>query len=96
MSTENKSLPVPVIHKPTEGSLVTHTVSVHGTAEAGQKVQVSKADGSMRFFDAQVGKDGSWEGTLPKDLKGEVVITARLIGDNESSPWAPVRRFKVE
>ncbi|MHC8328537.1 hypothetical protein [Pseudomonas sp. LB1P83] len=96
MTTESKSLPVPVIHKPTGGSLVTHPAWIGGTTEVAGTVQVTLAGGSMLFeFRVDEG-GGKWEGTLPKDLKGEVVITARLFRDNEFSSWAPERRFKVE
>ncbi|MHC8345716.1 hypothetical protein [Pseudomonas sp. RT6P73] len=95
MSTEKNQVPVPVILEPVEGSLVTHPVWVRGTAEAGGTVRVVKANGSVFFFEYQVGGDGRWEGDLPKDLNGKVDIAVCLIKGNESSAWVG-RKFSVE
>lgn len=79
----------------------TETKAIKGTGKPGAKIKITDASGAIVGKEANVGKDGKWSVTIPKDkrpLKGgtEFTVTQTVNGSAPTSQTIRVKKSMAE
>ncbi|WP_411146276.1 Ig-like domain-containing protein [Streptomyces sp. x-80] len=90
------AITAPVVTSPSEGAQVGLRPAVTGTGIPGAKIELAKANSSVRYGTATVGTDGKWTITVDKDLDvGDNWLTTQQNVSGELSSWSSRRNVKA-